>query len=249
MAWDSAANILNDAAVELGLISTDITDPYTSTDPNIAQLRRFLKNEGQALVREFDWPHLVKTGTITTSNGTTNYQLPSDVARWLDQTSWNATNDTPLVGGISSVQWKIREVLSTAGTLYSVFRLAMSGYADEIAISPTPTAEETINFEYISRMWVGTEANVPTTDEPTSGIQIVYLDRLLLVAAVKLRFREAKGFDTTADERAFARALDRAKSTATAAPVLSLSTSRSEHLIDETNAPTTGIGLDGGGLG
>jgi hypothetical protein len=45
-AWDTVAEIVSDAAIELGLISAAISDPFASTDPNILQLIGLLKSGG-----------------------------------------------------------------------------------------------------------------------------------------------------------------------------------------------------------
>lgn len=242
MAWDTAANILNDAAAELGLLTTDLADPYASTDQSIIQLCRFLKGVGQALVDEYDWPHLQKTRTISTVNGVVNYELATDFSHWVDETAWNQATTLPLVGGVSGAVWRYVDATSATGSAYQLFRRAMSVATEEIAIYPTPPGEEDIEYEYVSRYWVGSEGSAPTAAAPTLGIDVCYLDRLLLIAAIKLRWREAKGFDTTADERIYLKALERAKSKATSAPVLSLSPSGGEHLIDACNVPDTGYG-------
>jgi len=64
VAYDTVANIVSDAAVELGLGT--VSDVYASTDPNVVQLRTLLKSLGRDLVDGFQWPHLLSEATITT---------------------------------------------------------------------------------------------------------------------------------------------------------------------------------------
>src|SRR3954468_3046330 len=45
--WDTVAEIVSDTAIELGLISAPIADPFASTDPNILQLLGLLKSGGR----------------------------------------------------------------------------------------------------------------------------------------------------------------------------------------------------------
>ena len=64
----TTAEIISDAAIQLGLSAEEIEDPYASTDPNIVQLRTFLKAEGRRLIRRYAWSWAVKTITFDTVN-------------------------------------------------------------------------------------------------------------------------------------------------------------------------------------
>lgn len=151
MAFDTAANVINDAAFELGLISTAITDPYASsvTDPNIILLRYFLKGLGQDLVRAHPWQALQTTHTFSTGSGTASYALPTDYARLTDKTQWNRTSDMPLLGPLSAGDWQLLQAISGT-SIDRAFRV----FGELVYLSPTPTATETVAFEYISRYWV-----------------------------------------------------------------------------------------------
>src|SRR5688572_457522 len=106
MAWDSVGNIVNDAALELGLITSASADVYGETNQNIVQLRALLKSLGQRLVRDFKWSHLTKEHTFDTADGVSNYTLPDDFQRIVDGTAWNRTTDLPLVGPLNAQQWQ-----------------------------------------------------------------------------------------------------------------------------------------------
>lgn len=292
MAWDTAANIINDAAVELGLIAGNISEPFASADQNIIQLCRLAKGVGQDLVRERDWAHLVKEYTFATVNGQASYPFPFDFERMVDRTQWNRTQRLPTPGGISPQAWQQAQALSASGVVYKVLR-AIGGQAQ---LYPTPTAAESCAYEYVSGLWValgstvwapstpyeignqvvngarvyicdtngtsassggphGTGSNI--TDGTTrwdysatllrstvsAGDDLVLFDRRLFVAALRLVYRDTKGFDTTADVRRYQEAFARAAAAdGGGSPVLSLNSAAHSHLVDGCNAPETGFG-------
>lgn len=151
MAWDTAANIINDAAAELALQTSDVAaaSMYASTDVHIIQLVRLLKGLGQDLLRDHQWSHLVKTHTFSTSDTVAAYDPPTDYARTIDQTHWNRDSDMPLLGPIGGPAWQYLKAVSSTGTsqLFRVFN-------DQLNIHPTPSSTQTVAFEYVSRYWV-----------------------------------------------------------------------------------------------
>ena len=165
MAWDTAANIINDAAVELGLISANIAAPYSSANRNIIQLCRLLKGVGQDLVKLRAWTHLQKEHTFSFVSGTADYSPPSDFARSIDQTFWNRTNRLPLGGPVDARHWQLLQAVTASGVLYNIFRTV----AGVIRVYPTPTVTDSIAFEYISSNWVEPATAQATLDLATTA--------------------------------------------------------------------------------
>lgn len=241
MAWDTADNIINDAAVELGLISADLSDPFDSTDQNIVLLCRLLKGLGQDLLRDFPWSHLQKTYTFSTSNGVGAYVLPSDYDRNIDLTYWNRTATLPLAGPVPPQSWQWLKAHASTGTAFKIFRI----FNDEFNLHPTPTATETIAYEYISRYWVKESGETsPNEDVPDDGTDTLYMDRRLLIAGLKLYFQRRKGFDSSAEQLEYEDALARAQGKDGAAPVLNLNgfSVYPDRLLNGSNFPDTGYG-------
>jgi hypothetical protein len=241
MAWDTAANILNDSAIELGLKTAEITDPYGSTDGNIIQLCRLLKSVGQDLVRDFPWSHLTVIHTLSTADGTASYSLPADFARMVDNTHWNRTQQFPLAGPVNGQAWQLLKAQTSTGVVNKFFRV----FGGLIYLHPTPTAIETLAFEYQSTYWVKeTGESAPNTETPDAYTDTLYFDRRLLVTALKVAFLRAKGFDSTAAQEDFDKALTRAHGADGAAPVLSLSGRGPTvtRMLDGVNFPETGFG-------
>lgn len=234
--FETAATLVSDVARELSLVSAAVSDVFASTDPNILQLVALLKPTGRMLLEEHAWSQLQREATITTVNGTANYALPSDYGRPVDQTHWNRTQKRPAPAGVSGQQWQLLQAVAVGGVAYQLLR----NWLEEVHVWPTPTAAETIKYEYISRNW-GAASFAKET--PTANADIVQFDPHLFSRALLLRFLARKGFPLEAAEADYRDALDKAKAKTTAAPKLSLNQGTGFRLLDESNIPETGYGL------
>lgn len=154
MAFDTAGNIVNDAAVSLGLVSFGQApaDPFASSDANIGQLCQLLKEVGRDLVREREWSHLLQTYTFNTVQGTARYPLPLDYSRFINQTAWNRTNRLPVGGPLTPQNYeylKARLVGVVFNVLFRVIQQQFQAYPD----TNTP-GDYVIAYEYVSSFWV-----------------------------------------------------------------------------------------------
>ena len=239
--WDTALNIINDAAVECGL--PESTDPFNGADANFTQLARLLKSAGRELVHLKNWTHLRKEHTFTTVQGTPNYALPADYHNMYDQTWWNRTNRLPLGGPLSPQEWQYLKS-RLAGVVFTVLFRPMEG---EIWLYPdtnTPGGFD-IAFEYHSSWWVGATNTATTTDDITSSSQYVFFDPLLMTRMLKYKFLAAKGFDTTNAYQEFQLTLDAVKGHDTPSPILNLNRNRGlriDPLLGQQNVPITDFG-------
>lgn len=101
------------------------------------------------------FPQSKRTYTFETVIGQDSYQLPGDFYSGLLSTQYNRTTNWSLVGPLSDDEWNFR-LYETGGanfrTAYRIFgrdnNSASSG--GQLVISPTPSSEFTIGFDYIS---------------------------------------------------------------------------------------------------
>lgn len=249
--FETTAQIINDAATEVGLIT--VADPYGSTDPAFVQLRGLLKTSGQELLGANEWQRLRRDYTINTTTtppvdpGTPNiYDLPDDFDYMIEQTGWTPTNagqGMPLGGPLSPQDWTylIGGGLGPS-TVYVSFRLTDG----QIWILPNPPpADVDITFEYQSRYWVA-EALAPTvlaTDSPSSADQVVMYEPILIKKFLKLRYLEAKGFDTTAAAAQFVNMFNQWTGRDKNGPVLNMARNRIFPYLGYRNIPETNYGL------
>jgi hypothetical protein len=243
--YESAGDIVNAAASECGLVA--VSDPYGSTDPAFIQLRNILTGAGREMLALYQWSKFVQVHTITTvvPPDTGNYDLPADFAYMIDQTGWTPTNvgnGLPLGGPLSEQDWTyLVNTNLAASQIYVSFKMAQGQI--QVLPQPPPTGI-VINFEYISRYWVAVAASTTgTKDKPTLSTDIVLYEPVLIVKFLKLRFLEAKGFDTTAAVGQFMTMFQSWTGKDVSAPVLNMARLRFFPYLGYRNIPETNYGL------
>lgn len=238
--YETAAQAINQAATECGL--TAVSDPYASTDPAFIQLRNILRSCGRELLTMYEWQQLKKTYSFVTTTAA-SYDFPTDFDHMLDGTQWDPTTRLPLGGPLTDQDFAYLVNTNLASsTIYISFR----ENAGQFKILPNPApAGQTIYFEYITRNWVSLSATptVPAKDAPTQADDVILYDPTLISKFLKLRFLEAKGFDTTAASEQFNNIYEMRAGNNKSAPVLCASRSRSFPYLDDRNVPETNYGL------
>lgn len=162
-----------------------------TSDQQSRLILSYATQEGIELSRRHPWQVLVKEHTFQTVDGTVAYSLPSDFDRVIEGSIWNRTQSRRLVGPISAQRWQMLQAQSVS-TSWQAFYIR----GNYFRISPTPSATETIAYEYVSSWWCGTASDTsPTaaawaddTDEP-------FLDEELITLGVVWRFLRGKGLD------------------------------------------------------
>jgi hypothetical protein len=255
--YDTAGNILNGSAIELGLGSQ--ADPFASPDPNWRQLVALLNHAGRDLMRR-DWrqlvvtSQLVKNGTWTLPAGwsvvagtTDDLSVPQDFRCLIDQSGWNQSTRLPLGGPLTPQLWEYRKS-SPVGSIFAEFRMD----TNRLRLLPTPLPNYTIQLEYQSRAWVipagtglgdGNTLGPAGADAVTAASDYVLFDPELASHALKLAWKREKGFDTTTAQEDFDEDLARCLEDQISARVLGTTGPRANpHLIDIMNLPDTGFG-------
>jgi hypothetical protein len=190
------------------------------------------------LVKRRVWRRLFREHTITTVADIGSYDLPADFARPINQTEWDRSNRWPMIGPESPQQWQWLKsgILSTGPR--ERFRLV----GNTLEIWPVPTATSTpsanldLSFYYVSKYWVLSNEEVPKPKATLNSDTCIFEDRLM-IAGVKLRFFQVKGFDTTAFAADFQSNLDDALAQDSGAPILSLAREPAFPLITVYNIP------------
>jgi hypothetical protein len=239
VAFDTVANVVSEASIELGLGS--VSDVFGSTDAHIIQLRTLLKRVGRSLVKDWPWSHLLKEHSFATVGGTAIYALPTDFGEMVDQSGWNRTSQMPLKGPASAQEWHYLKGRTSTSTLSLIFR-PWQRLIQFTAGSSTPDAQ-TVAFEYVSTRWVVPSGqSTPTLDAPTANTDTLWLDDELLITGLCLRFLRSKGFPSDAAQLAHEDAWVKAIGQDAPAPILHLGGARTEPLLGWCNIPDTGYG-------
>jgi hypothetical protein len=167
------------------------------------------------------------------------YDLPADYNSTVNRTHWDKSKRWEMLGPESPQQWE----WLLSGYISTGPRIRWRLLGKYFQIWPGMNAGELLGFEYRSRGWAesanGTPQNSFTADDDTC----IYPDRLM-VLGTKLKYFEAKGFDTTALYRDYLMEFDTAVAQDTAAANLSFAPRPGTVLIGYDNIPDSGYGTD-----
>lgn len=189
----TANDIINAVASEVGL--TPVIDPFASTDTNFLQLQGLLNACIKQLVRKYPWEELVQEHRIITLNGTTEYPMPEGYLRMVDQTAWDNNNESPM-RSISAQQWGYLKSKKLSSQIIPInYRVKNGMFALEPSVN---TASLDITFEYITSFAVVDSATNTRVAIVKTGADVPVLDSFMLERFLKVKWYEAKGFDTSA---------------------------------------------------
>lgn len=201
----TVAALLNRVAVQCGL--STVADPYASSDPDFILMRDLLVSVGDDILQEHDWTHLVLTGTILTNGSTTSYVMPASYKRMVPRTAWNRSTRLPALGPLSRQQSAALQASIMTIVVDVVFQ--MQGGVMFFPVVPPNGA--TIAWDFESRYWIKSSGGTaPDRAEPAAADDLLLFDPELLLAGVRLRFLEIRGFDTTVAATRYAEQLEAA---------------------------------------
>ena len=182
--------ICQDAANLIGITAPDAVT--SSTDTSTIQLEACANQEGRSQVQKYSWEVLIQEGSHTTiaaeSQGAMT-TIATDFGRFSNQTLWNRTTDRRYYGPITAAKWQ--QILAVvSGGITNYFRIR----GGNLLMHPTPTAGESVKFEYVSKNWVDTSGGSTANADKFSGdSQTTVLEEELVVLGVVWRFVKLKG--------------------------------------------------------
>lgn len=167
------------------------------------------------------------------------YSLPSDYESLVPRTMWDKSKHWEMLGPEDAQQWE----WLLSGYISTGPRIRWRLLGAYFQIWPGMSTSEYLGMEYRSKGWAnaadGTVKNSFTADTDTC----IYPDRLM-VNATKLKYFEAKGFDTTAMMRNFLTEMEAAKALDMSSANLSLAPRPGTVLIGYDNIPDSGYGTN-----
>lgn len=230
---------LNRAAAEVGI--APVADPFASQDPTFIQMRYLLQTAGEELVEVYPWEFLVAEHQFNTVADQTDYELPTDFSRMINQTGWERSQRVPLGGPLSAQDWAYLKGYDLGSTtLYASFRLADNLFK----IYPeSPPADLDINYEYISKNWlINADDPLVKQDSILKGGDTIMFHRTLITRYLKLKFLESGGFDTTKAQDDFNMIFQMLTGSDKGAPVLNAGSRKGFPYLSMANLPHTGYG-------
>ena len=176
------------------------TAAVSSTDENVIRMIELANEEGEELASRADWQALTREATHTTlaaeSQGLMTAIAGSDFNYIKNDTFWNRTKDRRWYP-VSDVDWQTMKATNITGPV-EYFRIR-GGYL--LAI-PTPTAGETLAFEWVSKNWCessgGTGQSAWAADSDVGR-----LDESLMLMGLVWRWKKAQGLEYAEDFRQY----------------------------------------------
>jgi len=184
-------SIVRNASDRLGLARPSAV--VASTDQQALTLLGIAQEEGKALARRHAWQALQSEHTFPTVDGTASYALPSGFDRILLDTVFNRTRRRRMMGDLTPAQWQ-----ETQSSLVTMVNPAFRIRGSLFYISPTPTAVETVAYEYITKNWCQSDTSVGQ-DAWAADTDTGLLDEELMTLGLKWRWGKAKGLDYAED--------------------------------------------------
>jgi hypothetical protein len=239
--------VVQQSMVEMGLPKPN--EVVTSQDATVQQMLALLNRAGNDMVLGFPWEQLIREWIVTTEDGKSEYDMPSDWSYFIDQTQWDRTNHWPLLGPKTAQEWQWLK----GGLLSSGPRLRYRVVSAKFEIWPVPSpsntpvgdsnitgvfAPGTLAMEYVADTWLK-DVNVANTYYASvqSDTDIVLLDPWVMTAYLKLKYWEAKGLDTTAYMKDFLGTWEAKIGKNKGAPMLTLAPRARTMLIGINNLP------------
>jgi hypothetical protein len=215
--------------------------PASSADPNIQLMKTVANLAALEMLNAYEWGMLTKRGEIdvfsTIPPGTdateTAFPLPEDFYRFIDQTQWNGAMRFPAVGPVAPQGWMTYMVFPISAN----FTLTWQIRENQIwFLNAPPVPGQKFKFMYLSR------ALVQDADDPTLFKNVAdkdgdkfQLDGVLMTLITRVKWLEAKGFDSSAAVRDFLLAFDSRVGAQKGANILNMAGGRHDY-------PYIGIG-------
>lgn len=226
-------------AEEVGLKSPSTI--IGNSDKNVKQLLRLINRSGRILAKK-NWTILQVEHTFSLVAATASYSLPSDFERLLDDTAWDRTTYWQLRGPLSPKEWQVKKsALVASATLRSNFRIKADTRVNKVFIDPTPTATDSMVFEYASNAWVKDSGNTTGKTAYAVDTDVSLISEELIELDVIWRVLARKGFAYEEEKREAEMQIDRAFAEDGGAPVLDMGGSRVS-LTERLNLPEGGFG-------
>ena len=189
--------IIQDAAAELAIPLP--TAVVSSTDAQVRQLLRLFYIEGRDLLDAHDWQRLLTTRTFTSLS--TEAQTGEPVSAFYRMAHgvemWNTTNDWEITGPLSPSDWA-RLTVQQITSVPQFWRL--QGGVLQVY---SPTAGDSIRYEYISKNWVTIAADSSLAETAAADSDTILFPEPLVVKGMVWRWKQTKGLEYAEDMRSY----------------------------------------------
>ena len=195
---DTVLKIVQTVARRVGIPVPSIL--VSSLDKQVIQLQALLDEIGQDLITRFKWQELTRRATFTSvateSQGTLISLLGVEPEAVKSATFWDDTEQRPLFGPLSDVEFQLQKALVPAGPAWQ-YRIQNN----ELLILPTMTAGHTISVIYRIKSWLINGSTYK--QEISADDDEPLLDDKMITLGLLARWKEEKGLPYAENARRF----------------------------------------------
>jgi hypothetical protein len=172
---------------------------YDSSDDNVLMMGSVANLAGIMVAEAFDWQAMRKQFTANGDGITTAFDLPADLSRFVDGTGWSHAMRRPVVV-VDTQQWANVQAWVPKLSINPMCRI----FGDKLQFLTPPAAGDQITIEYVDANWVIDGADpLVKKQKVTANADKPRFDWLLMVQAIKVKWLEHKGMNTTAAQADF----------------------------------------------
>jgi hypothetical protein len=237
----------SDGSILYGTSVITGVDPATVAFINAAGAENF-QVQGEGVIQSTQVVSALGT-TVTinsaaTSDGNGNYvfgqvmyDLPAGFDRITDRTQYDKSKRWEMLGPETPQQWQwLKSSYISTGP-----RIRWRIMGQKFQIWPLTSTNEYLSFEYISGNWAASAAGAGQTQFIQDTDTCIFPNRLM-VLALKKKYFEVKGFDTSSYQRDYDMQLNIAKANDAGSATLSLAPRTANVLIGWENIPDANYG-------
>ena len=184
------------------------------------------------------------------SFGQSDYTLPSDFERPVDNTFWDRTRYWSMRGPQSPQMWQLyKSSVIGRASIQRRYRFRSIGGPTRLSIDPTPFDNGALLvFEYVSNAWCESQSGTPQAAWK-ADTDVGVIDEYLIQLDITWRMLRRLGLAYDEELAEFERQLDKAIAHDGGAAILDLTPKDYLTLIGPWNLPETGFGGPGDGIG
>lgn len=242
----SLLTIVQNAAVELGLPQPSAV--IGATNKQTIRWLRAVYRAADRMMREMDWPELVKVHSFDLVDATTAYDLPTDFNKLTPETEWDQDNSWRLLGPNNPANWNALKYGTLGAFSRWQWRIQTATALKAVGqfhINPTPAAGDagvTLSFEYQSKSWIigGTPAALTSTF--TADTDTIVFDENLISLGAKVMMAQWSRLPHEDFMAEWMNSIKLAIVNKQGAETLSLSPIENNLVVGLPNIPETGFG-------
>jgi hypothetical protein len=185
------------------------------------------------------------TGAGSFSFGQSDYTLPSDFQRPIDNTFWDRTRYWQMRGPMNPQEWQLyKSSVIGQASIQRRYRFRQINNTTTLSIDPTPFDNGSmLVFEYVSNAWCKSNANPPALRSAwAADSDLGVVDEFLIQLGVTWRILRRLGMSYSEELDEYSRQIDKAMAHDGGSKMLELTPAENLSLIGPWNLPETGFG-------